>query len=159
MVDILWYHKKEQHGYTKTLQEYKSEKIQERKSEECDSTRHLTELDQAHMRFGLFKRCDYESISKISEFLLIQWLTFSALDRNEDVPEQTFTNFYISEYLKSFDSETDYIGLMISSVKYENKWYHDGRKHETIRKGFTSMTLKPFQLDLHVSRGFLILRL
>ena len=53
---------------TKTLQEYKSEKIQERKSEECDSTRHLTELDQAHMRFGLFKRCDYESISKISEF-------------------------------------------------------------------------------------------
>ena len=63
------------------------------------------------------------------------FLYFKALDRNEDVPEQTFTNFHISEYLNSFDSEKDYIGLMITSVKYDNKWYHDGRKHENIRKG------------------------
>lgn len=60
---------------------------------------------------------------------------FSALERNEDIPETTFTNFHIAEYLRSFDSETDYIGLMISNVKYQNKWYHDGRKHNYIRKG------------------------
>ena len=59
-----------------------------------------------------------------------------ALERNADVPETTFTNFHISEYLESFDSETDYIGLMIASVKYKNEWYHDGRKHDNIRNGF-----------------------
>jgi len=67
---------------------------------------------------------------------MFDWVIFSALDHNEDVPEQTFTNFHISEYLNSFDSETDYIGLMIASVKYNNKWYHDGRKHKNISKAY-----------------------
>ena len=60
-------------------------------------------------------------------------LNVQALGRNGDVPETTFTNFHISEYLKSFDSETNYIGLMITNVKYDNEWYHDGRKHDNIR--------------------------
>ena len=59
-----------------------------------------------------------------------------ALDRNEDVPETTFTNFHISEYLQAFDSEKDYIGLMISSVKYNNIWYNDGRRHKNLSTGF-----------------------
>ena len=46
-----------------------------------------------------------------------------------DIPETVFTNFHISNHLESFDSETDYIGLMISSVKYQDKWYHDGKRH------------------------------
>jgi len=46
-----------------------------------------------------------------------------------DIPETIFTNFHISDHLESFDSETDYIGLMISSVKYQDKWYHDGKQH------------------------------
>ena len=61
---------------------------------------------------------------------------FSALQRNADVPEITFTNFHVSEYLKSFDSEKDYIGLMIAGVKFENNWYHNGKIHENIREGF-----------------------
>ena len=56
----------------------------------------------------------------------------SALGSNDDVPETTFTDFHVSDHLKSFDSETDYIGLMIADVKYENKWYHDGRKHHDL---------------------------
>ena len=48
------------------------------------------------------------------------------------MPETTFTEFYVSDYLKSFDSETDYIGLMITDLKYKNKWYHDGRKHHFV---------------------------
>ena len=46
-----------------------------------------------------------------------------------DIPETVFTNFHISDHLQSFDSETDYIGLMISSVKYQDRWYHDGKRH------------------------------
>ena len=55
---------------------------------------------------------------------------FLALDSNDDVPETTFVDFHISDHLVSFDSETDYIGLMIADVKFQNKWYHDGRKHK-----------------------------
>ena len=65
-----------------------------------------------------------------------------ALPRNEDDPETTFTNFHVSEYLQAFDSETDYIGLMISDVKYANEWYHDGRIHTNISHGFEIKTIK-----------------
>ena len=61
-----------------------------------------------------------------------------ALEKNFDIPETVFTNFHISDHLKSFDSDTNYIGLMISSVKYQDKWYHDGKQHtflsHTIRR-------------------------
>ena len=50
---------------------------------------------------------------------------FLAFGQHGDVPETTFLRFYIEDYLESFDSETDYIGLMISNVKFRNKWYHD----------------------------------
>ena len=67
-----WSHTKEQHGYTKTLQEYKSEKIQEfRRSgndvdfSKCDSFGLI--LPQHPNMVGYFKECDYKSISKIFE--------------------------------------------------------------------------------------------
>ena len=28
---------------------------------------------------------------------------------------------------------------MIASVKYQNEWFHDGRKHENISKGLRMM--------------------
>ena len=70
-------------------------------------------------------------------FLLLNLISqfYIALGRNDDVPETTFTNFHVSDYLEAFDSETDYIGLMIEGVKFENKWYHDGRIHNNISHG------------------------
>ena len=138
---------KEQHGYSQTLDQYKAEKILERKNAlrngeldpMCRAPESISLPGAANVQSGIFKRCDYESISKISRKVRISNLYFQALDRNEDVPEQTFTDFHVSEYLESFDSETDYIGLMIASVKYQNEWYHDGRKHEHIRKSFRIM--------------------
>lgn len=59
-----------------------------------------------------------------------------AIGSNQEIPETIFRKFHISEYLESFDSETDYIGLMISNVKYRNKWYFDGRKHSYVSKSF-----------------------
>ena len=68
-----WSHTKEQHGYTKTLQEHKSEKIQEfRRSgndvdfSKCDSFREICR-EHGNMPDGYFKQCDYKSISKIFE--------------------------------------------------------------------------------------------
>ena len=138
---------KEQHGYSKTLDQYKAEKILEIKNAlrngelapMCYAPETISLPGAANVQSGIFKRCDYESISEISRKVQISYLYFQALDRNEDVPEQTFTDFHVSEYLESFDSETDYIGLMIASVKYQNEWYHDGRKHENISKRFGIM--------------------
>ena len=76
----------------------------------------------------------FQLFSIISQF-------FIALGRNEDVPETTFTNFHVSDYLEAFDSETDYIGLMIEGVKFENKWYNDGRIHSNISHGFKVILL------------------
>ena len=57
---------------------------------------------------------------------------FTAFGQHGDVPETTFLRFHIADYLDSFDSETDYIGLMISNVKFRNKWSHDARRHKFI---------------------------
>ena len=70
---------KEQHGYTKPVEEYKSQrnKIEARKLAAlrasgwmtlCHDINYITEkhqLLQVQMAPGIFKRCDYESISKI----------------------------------------------------------------------------------------------
>ena len=57
---------KEQHGYTKTLEEYKSEK---RASNDghiyCDARDNMQRNDIANLKDGTFKQCDYESISNI----------------------------------------------------------------------------------------------
>ena len=82
-----------------------------------------------------FEQCTRDSFSKILHSILFErkLYLYSALGKHGDVPETTFLRFHIADYLDSFDSETDYIGLMISNVKFRNKWFHDARRHKYIR--------------------------
>jgi len=49
------------------------------------------------------------------------------------IPGINLTGFYVSDYLSNFDTNKDYMGLVIMAIKDGNDWYVDGRRRKSIR--------------------------